>query len=77
MNGFKLTNEEIHRLDRLARENERHLKFLRHSPREQRWLPFVEERDMPEFKDAVIGAAMLIALVGTLIFLPAILGATS
>lgn len=29
MNGFKLTNEEIHRLDRLARENERHLKFLR------------------------------------------------
>ena len=64
-------------LERYARQHERHLRFLRHSPREQRWLPFVEERDMPEFKDAVIGTVVLIALVGTLIFLPAILGATS
>lgn len=64
-------------LERLERKYERQLRFLRHSPREQRWLPFVEERDMPEFKDAVIGTVVLIALVGTLIFLPAILGATS
>lgn len=71
------TIDQQRALERYARQHERHLKFLRHSPREQRWLPFVEERDMPEFKDAVIGAAMLIALVGTLIFLPAILGATS
>ena len=61
-------------LERYARQHERHLRFLRHSPREQRWLPFVEERDMPEFKDAVIGTVVLIALVGTLIFLPMMLG---
>lgn len=71
------TIDQQRALERYARQHERHLKFLRHSPREQRWLPFVEERDMPEFKDAVIGTVVLIALVGTLIFLPAILGATS
>ena len=71
------TIDQQRALDRYARQHERELRFLRHSPREQRWLPFAEERDMPELKDAVIGAAMLIALVGTLIFLPAILGATS
>lgn len=71
------TIDQQRTLERYARQHERHLKFLRHSPREQRWLPFVEERDMPEFKDAVIGTVVLIALVGTLIFLPAILGATS
>ena len=56
MNGFKPTNEEIRRLDRLARENERHLKFLRHSPREQRWIPFA--------RDADIDGGMLGAVVG-------------
>lgn len=71
------TIDQQRALERYARQHERLLKFLRHSPREQRWLPFVEERDMPEFKDAVIGTVVLIALVGTLIFLPAILGATS
>lgn len=71
------TIDQQRALDRYARQHERELRFLRHSPREQRWLPFVEERDMPEFKDAAIGAAMLIALVGALIFLPTILGATS
>ena len=29
-------------LERLERKYERQLRFLRHSPREQRWLPFVE-----------------------------------
>ena len=71
------TIDQQRALERYARQHERHLKFLRHSPREQRWLPFVEERDMPEFKDAVIGTVVLIALVGTLIFLPTILRATS
>ena len=71
------TIDQQRALERYARQHERHLRFLRHSPREQRWLPFVEERDMPEFKDAVIGTVVLIALVGTLIFLPTILGATS
>lgn len=68
------TIDQQRALERYARQHERHLKFLRHSPREQRWLPFVEERDMPEFKDAVIGTVVLIALVGTLIFLPVMLG---
>lgn len=70
------TIDQQRALERYARQHERHLKFLRHSPREQRWLPFVEERDMPEFKDAVIGTVVLIALVGTLIFLPVMLGGT-
>ena len=61
-------------LERLERKYERQLRFLRHSPREQRWLPFVEERDMPEFKDAVIGTVALIAFVGTLIALPVLIG---
>lgn len=71
------TIDQQRALERYARQHERHLKFLRHSPREQRWLPFVEERDMPEFKDAVIGTVVLIAVVGTLIFLPTIFGAAS
>ena len=61
-------------LERLERKYERHLKFLRHSPREQRWLPFVEKRDLPEFKDALVGTLVFVAFVGTLIFLPLMLG---
>jgi hypothetical protein len=68
------TIDQQRALERYARQHERHLKFLRHSPREQRWLPFVEERDMPEFKDAVIGTVALIAFVGTLIALPVLIG---
>ena len=56
MNGFKPTDEEIRRLDRLARENERHLKFLRHSPREQQWVPFVRDADIDgDMLGAVVG----------------------
>lgn len=61
-------------LERLERKYERQLRFLRHSPREQRWLPFVEERDMPEFKDALVGTLVFVAFVGTLMFLPLMLG---
>jgi hypothetical protein len=68
------TIDQQRALERYARQHERHLKFLRHSPREQRWLPFVEERDMPEFKDAVIGTLVFAAFVGTLIFLTLMLG---
>lgn len=56
MNRSKPTDEEIRRLDRLARENERHLKFLRHSPRGERWIPFV--------RDANVDGDMLGAVVG-------------
>lgn len=61
-------------LERLERKYERQLRFLRHSPREHRWLPFVEERDLPEFKDALVGTLVFAAFVGTLIFLPLMLG---
>ena len=62
-------------LERYARQHERHLRFLRHSPREERWLPFVEERERTEFRDAVIGIVCLIAFIGTLIALPVLMGA--
>ena len=68
------TIDQQRALERYARQHERHLKFLRHSPREQRWLPFVEERDLPEFKDALVGTLVFVAFVGTLIFLPMMLG---
>ena len=61
-------------LERYARQHERELRFLRHSPREERWIPFVDDRKRAEFRDAVIGVVCLIALVGTLIALPALIG---
>jgi hypothetical protein len=62
-------------LDRLARQHERHLKFLRHSPREERWIPFVrDERERIEIADAVIGAAAFFGFVAALIALPALMG---
>ena len=57
-------------LERLARKHERHLKFLRHSPRDQRGLPFAEQVDQHEFRDAVIGAAVFAAFVGALATMP-------
>lgn len=46
-------------LDHLARQCERDLNFLRHSPRER-----------AEIIDAVIGGAVFFALAGALIWLP-------
>lgn len=57
-------------LERLARKHERHLKFLRHSPREQRALPFAEPVERREFRDAAIGAAVFVAFVGALATMP-------
>ena len=68
------TIDQQRALERYARQHERHLKFLRHSPREERWLPFVEERERTEFRDAVIGIVCLIAFIGTLIALPVLMG---
>lgn len=62
-------------LERLARKHERHLTFLRHSPREQRWIPFVQdERTRVEIADAVIGAVAFFGFVAALIALPALMG---
>ena len=57
-------------LERLARKHERDLKFLRHSPPEQRGLPFAEQVDQHEFRDAAIGAAIFVAFVGALAPMP-------
>ena len=57
-------------LERLARRHERDLKFLRHSPRDQRALPFAEQVDQHEFRDAAIGAAIFAAFVGALATMP-------
>ncbi|AVR89042.1 hypothetical protein [Thauera aromatica] len=57
-------------LERLARKHERHLKFARHSPREQRFLPFVEDSRIPEIRDAVIGAVAFFGLIGALATMP-------
>ena len=57
-------------LERLARKHERDLKFLRHSPRDQRALPFAEQVDQHEFRDAAIGAAVFVAFVAALATMP-------
>ena len=48
-------------LERLSRKHERHLRFLRHSPREERWLPFVESRQetVGDKVFALLGIAIL------------------
>jgi hypothetical protein len=66
-------NEQL-ALERLARKHERHLKFLRHSPHEHRWIPFADEAERVEFKEALLGTLVFAAFVGTLIFLPLMLG---
>ena len=62
-------NEQL-ALERLARKHERDLKFMRHSPREQRALPFAEQIEQHEFRNAAIGAAVFAAFVGALATMP-------
>jgi len=65
------TLSEQQALERLARKYERDLRFLRHSPREQRWLPFVEDSQAaPELRDAVIGLIAFAGLVAALVTAP-------
>ena len=44
--------------------------FLRSTPAKQARIPFVADEDVPEFKDAVIGAAIFAALIGALATMP-------
>lgn len=62
-------NEQL-ALERLARKHERDLRFMRHSPREQRALPFAESVEHHQLRDAVIGAAVFSAFVGALATMP-------
>lgn len=57
-------------LERLARKHERDLRFLRHSPPEQRALPFAEPVEQHQFRDAAIGAAIFAVFVGALATMP-------
>ena len=57
-------------LERLARKHERDLKVLRHSPPEQRALPFAEKVEQHESRDAAIGAAVFAVFVGALATMP-------
>ena len=56
-------------LERYARQHERHLRFLRHSPREQRWLPFADDRKRVRIREAAIGLVAFIAFIGAVIVL--------
>ncbi|MCK2097718.1 hypothetical protein [Thauera aromatica] len=60
-------------LERLARRFERDLKFARHSPREQRWLPFADDAERAEARDAAIGFTVFVAFVAALIYLPEVM----
>jgi len=62
-------NEQL-ALERLARKHERHLKFLRHSPPEHRWIPFADEAERVEFKEALLGTIVFFAFIGALAALP-------
>lgn len=53
-------NEQL-ALERLARKHERHLKFMRHSPREERWIPFIDTR--PDTKSDVAWSLLGIAVL--------------
>jgi hypothetical protein len=62
-------NEQL-ALERLARKHERHLKFLRHSPHEHRWIPFADEAERVVFKEALLGTIVFFAFIGALAALP-------
>lgn len=64
------TISEQQALERLARKHERDLRFLRHSPREERWIPFVEDSQIPAILDAVIGGVVFFAFFGALATMP-------
>jgi len=67
----KPTPQELTQLDRLARKHHRQLHFLRHSPREQRNMPF--EEDSPRatpFREALFGTLVFLLFIATLALAP-------
>lgn len=68
----KPTPQELEQLDRLARKHHGQLHFLRHSPREQRDLPF--EEDFPprtHIGEAIFGFIVFLLFISALVFAPA------
>ena len=56
---------------RIERANPDHFRFPRETPRQQRRIPFVDDRRaLIELRDAVIGAAIFAAFVGALATMP-------
>lgn len=67
----KPTPQELTQLDCLARKHHEQLHFLRHSPREQRNMPF--EEDFPSatpFEEALFGTLVFFLLIAALVFAP-------
>jgi hypothetical protein len=67
----KPTPQELEQLDRLARKHHGQLHFLRHSPREQRNLPF--EEDFPprtSIGEALVGSVVFFLFISALVFAP-------
>lgn len=55
---------EARGLERLARKHERELRFARHSPRSDRWLPFDKDAGEPaSLAEAVVWTAVCALLV--------------
>ena len=64
------TLDQQRALERYARQHERELRFLRHSPREERWIPFADDARGPaKVKDAAIGLVAFVAFIGVVIVL--------
>ena len=55
---------------RIERANPDHFRFPRHSGPHERTLPFAEQIERHEFRDAAIGAAVFVAFVGALATMP-------
>lgn len=67
----KPTPQELEQLDRLARKHHRQLHFLRHSPREQRNMPFEEDfPSAPPFREVLFGTLVFSLFIAALIFAP-------
>lgn len=63
-----LSEREVRDLEKLAREQEHHLYFRRHSPREVRWIPMVDT-DMSKpvsWPEAVVWAAVCALFVAAM-----------
>lgn len=65
---MKLRRER--QLQRIERANPDHFRFPRHSGPQERALPFAEQIDRHEFRDAAIGTAVFVAFVGALATMP-------
>lgn len=64
----KPTYQEQIELDRFARKQESNLKFLRESPRDQKYIPFADEEEFwrPSWGEVALWMVVLVALFTTI-----------